>query len=73
MATLYAGPWTKVDDQIAGSHRVFVMLHHDQRVASITQPMQCGDQAIIVMGMQTDRWLVQDVQHTDQAAADLAC
>ena len=61
----------KVDQVIAGPHRVFVVLDNDDRVAKIAQIFKCADQSIIVARVKTDRRFVQDVQHTHQSRTDL--
>ena len=60
-----------VDDVVGFQDRGLVVLHHDQGVAQVAQPHQRVDQALVVALVQTDRGLVEDVEHADQAAADL--
>ena len=47
------------------------MLDHDQRVPKVPQPQQRLDEPPVVPLVQADRGLVQDVEHADQARADL--
>ncbi len=68
----HAGTGTKVDDVVGGPHRVLVVFDDQHRVAHVAQPLQRRQQAAVVPRVQADRGLVQDVQHADQAAADLA-
>ncbi len=52
-------------------HRALVVLHHDDRVAEIAQPLERADQALVVALVQADRRLVEDVQHAHERGADL--
>ena len=47
------------------------MLDHQHRVAEVAQPLERVEQALIVALMKSDRWLIEDVQHADQARSDL--
>ena len=47
------------------------MLHHHDRVAQIPQPAERGEQALVVMLVQTDRRLVEHVEDAGQTGADL--
>ena len=42
------------------------------RVAHVAQPLQRREQPVVVARVQADRRFVEDVEHADQAAADLA-
>ena len=72
LAAAHAGAGAEVDDVVGGPHRVFVMLDDDDRVAQVAQPFERAEQAIVVARMQADRRFVENVEHADQAAADLA-
>ncbi len=72
MPAFDAGAGAEVDDQVGRAHRVFVMFNDDQRVAGVAQFDQRFDQAVVIVGMQADRRLVENVKHADQPAADLA-
>ena len=72
MAAAHAGAGAEVDDVVGGPHRVFVVLDDDDRVAQVAQPFERAEQPLVVARVQADRRLVEDVEHADQAAADLA-
>ena len=57
--------------QSAARDRVLVVLDHDQRVAGVAEPDQRLEQPVVVALVQPDRRLVEDVEHADQAGADL--
>src|SRR5690606_37264810 len=40
-------------------------------VADVPEPLERADEALVVAGVQTDRRLVEDVEHADQRGADL--
>ena len=47
------------------------MLHDDDRVARVAQLFEGVDEADVVALMEADAGFVQDVEHVDEAAADL--
>ena len=57
---------------VGGPHRVFVVLDDDDRVAQVAQLGERVEQALVVARVEADRGFVEDVEHADQAAADLA-
>ena len=61
----------EVDQVVGGAHRALVVLDHDHRVAEVAQPLQRGDQPLVVALVQADRRLVEDVEHAHQRRADL--
>ena len=69
---LTPGPGPEIDEPVGRAHRVLVVLDDDHGVAQVAQPLQGGDQAVVVARVQADRRLVEDVEHADQPAADLA-
>ena len=70
---MHASPRTHVKDIIRLADRVFVMLHHQNRIALVAQVFQRGQQAVIVALVQPDRGFIQHIKHPGQPAADLAC
>ena len=64
-------PRADVDEVIGGADGVFVVLHHDDRVAQVPQPPQRGDEPVVVALVQADARLVQHVKHPRQPGADL--
>ncbi len=64
-----AGP--DVDDVIGNADRLLVVLDDDHGVAEIAQPDERLDEPPVVTLVQTDRRLVEHVQHADEPAADL--
>ena len=61
----------KIHHPVRASHRVFIVFHHDDRIAHIPQSAQRVEQSAVVAVMQANRRLVQHVRHPDQAGADL--
>ena len=61
-----------VDDVVGGADGLLVVLDHDDRVAQVAQPLQRGDEPLVVALVQADGGLVEHVEHADQTAADLA-
>ena len=50
---------------------LLIMLNHDHGVAKISQSLKRTNQARIITLMQTNTWLVQNIEHTDQARTNL--
>ena len=71
LAAVLTGAGPDVDDVIRDANGLFVVLDDQHRVAEIAQAHQRVDQPLVVALMQTDRRLVEHVEHTDEAATDL--
>ena len=71
-AAAHAGAGAEIDNRVGRPHRVFIMLDDDDRVPLVAQLPQGVEQLLIIARMQSDRRLVENVQHADQPAADLA-
>jgi hypothetical protein len=52
---LTPGPGPEVDEVVGGAHRVLVVLDDDDRVPHVAEPLERGDQLVIVARMQADR------------------
>ena len=46
--TAHAGAGTEIQNVIRGAHGVFIMFDDDHGVSHVSQPVQRGDQAIVV-------------------------
>ena len=64
-------PRPQVDHVVGGLDGVGVVLDHDDGVAQVAQAAQRAEQALVVPLVQPDARLVEDVEHADQAGADL--
>ena len=71
LAAVLARARADVDDPVGRGDGVLVVLDDDEGVAEVAQPRQRLDQPVVVALVQPDRRLVQDVEHADQARADL--
>ena len=71
LAAVNTGSRSHIHDEIGSPHGIFVMLYHNQGVAQIPQPLQGGQQLVIVPLMQTDGRLIQNIEHAYQAGTDL--
>ena len=60
-----------VDDPVGGLDGVLVVLDDDQGVAQVAQPDERLDEPVVVPLVQPDAGLVEHVEHSDQARADL--
>ena len=71
LAAADAGAGAEVDEVVGGPHRVLVVLDDEDGVAHVAQPFEARQQPGVVARVQADARLVENVQHADQAAADL--
>ena len=72
-AAVLTGAGSYVHNPVGFAHGVFVVLHHNKRVAHIAQLGQGLDEAAVVALVQADRRLVEHVEHADQARTNLGC
>ena len=73
IAAPFARTGAHVQHQICGPYHFRVMLHHQQRVARVSQALKNGDQTADIAGMQTDAGLVENEQGVDQRGAERRC
>ena len=71
-SAVLAGTRTEVDQMVGSLHCLLVVLDDDDGVAEITQLAKSVQQASVVALMQSDRRLVENVQHTDEPRSDLS-
>ena len=60
-----------VDDVVRRLDGRAVVLDDDQRVAQVAQPLERRDEPLVVTLVQTDRRLIEHVEHPDEAGTDL--
>ena len=70
-ATVHAGAGADVDDPVGGADGVLVVLDHDERVAEVAQGDERVDEAPVVALVEADARLVEHVEHSGEARADL--
>ena len=73
LASADAGAGSDVDDVVGAENHIAVVLDDDDRVAEVAQLFEGIDQSAVVALVQTNRGLVEDVEHVDQLGADLRC
>ena len=61
----------EVDEVVGCAHRLLVVLDDDDGVAEVAQLPERGEQTRVVALVQSDRRLVEDVEHADETRADL--
>ena len=66
-----SGARPEIDHVIRFTNRVLVVLHHDHRVAQVTQASKRVEQQCVVPLVQPDARLVEDVEHAHQSRSDL--
>ena len=70
-AAVLAGARPKIDQVVGGSHRLLVMLDDEHGVAEIAKAAQRREQTAVVALVQSDRRLVQHVQHARELRPNL--
>ena len=71
LSAVDAGARADVDDMVRRAHGLFVMLHHNQGISQVAQPVQGLQELCVVSLVQADAGFVQDIQHAHQAGPDL--
>src|SRR5258706_4846978 len=61
----------EIDQVIGRLHRLLIVLDDDDGVAEVAQLAKCIQEARVVALVQADRRLVEDVEHSHEAGADL--
>ena len=70
-SSMHARAWTQVENVVRAPHRLGVVLDHDHGIAEVPEPPERVQQPLVVPLVQADGRLIQDIQHADQAGADL--
>ncbi len=70
-AAMLAGARADIYNIICSPNRFFIMLDHDKRIPHIAQVHKGTNQAGVVALMKTDTGLIEDIEHTHKAGADL--
>ena len=71
VAAVHTGTRTDVHHMISSTNRVFIVFHHHEGVTQITQPLEGGQQAVVIALMQADARFIEHVEHPGQTGADL--
>ena len=71
LTAVLAGARAEVDHVIGGSNRLLVVFDNDDGVAQVAEPGQRGQEFSVVALVQTDRRLVEHVQHAGEVGPDL--
>ena len=64
-------PGPEIEDVIGAANGVFVVLDDEHGVAEVAQAFECARRALVVALVQADARLVEDIEHADEAGADL--
>ena len=70
---MFSGAGAEVNDEVCGAHHRLIVLHHNHRIAHVPQAGEGVNESVIVVGMQTHRGLVTNVQDARKAGANLGC
>src|SRR6185503_10847598 len=72
LAAVDSGAGADVDHLVGASDRFLVMLDHQHGVAEAAEALEGLEQAVVVFLVEADRGLVEDVEDSGEAGADLA-
>ena len=72
-ATVFASARANIDNPIRHLNGFLVVLHHNQGVSEVSEFDQRVNQAPVISLVESDTWLVQNVQHTGQPGPNLGC
>ena len=72
LTSAHARTRTEIDNVIGSTHRLFVVLDHNHRVALIAQVAQAVQQHAVVTRMKANGGLIQNIDHAHQPTADLS-
>ena len=70
-ATLSACLRTDIYNPVGCSHHILIMFYYDDGITQVAQFLQTVDESLVVSLVQTDTWLVEDVEHIDELTANL--
>ena len=68
---MFSGSGADIDDTVCSTHGIFIMLHHDQTVAKITETHQCPQKLVIISLVKPDTRLIQDICNPHKPGSDL--
>ena len=71
LAAVLARERPDVDDPVRGADRVLVVLDDDEGIAEVPQTLERIEELAVIALVETDRRLVEDVQHARESGADL--
>ena len=70
-AAVFSGARTHVDHVVGGTDRIGVVLDHEHAVAAVGEPPKAPEQSRVVARVQSDGRLVEHVENSREAHADL--
>ena len=73
MATVFSRSWPQVEDVVGCQNGVTIVLDDEHRIPQITQALETFEQALIVTLVQTNARLIEHIEHSHQARANLRC
>ena len=71
LAAADAGARTEINEIVGRPHGLLVVLDDDDGVAHVAEFFEAAEQAVVVAWVQADARLVENIEHTNESAADL--
>jgi hypothetical protein len=66
-----SGTRTYIDEIVTLSHDIFVMFDDDDGISDSSKALQVSDEHIVITRMETDRWLIENIDDTLESCSDL--
>src|SRR5262249_22064311 len=69
-AAVFARAWPEVDDVVRRLHDLRIVLDHEDAISQIAQVMQDLDQPVGIAAVESNGWLVEHIQRSNQARTE---
>ena len=70
-ASLASSLRTDIYYPVGCKHHIAIMFYYDDGIADVAKFFQTVDEALVITLMQSDTWLVEDIEYIDQLTANL--
>lgn len=64
---------TNIDNMIAFTHDIFIMFHNNDRISDLRESFEIFYEHIIISRMESDRWLIENIDNSLKARTNLRC
>ena len=63
---MFSSSWTDIYNPVTLFDCLFIMFNNQHSVAQIAQANKCVDKATVISLMQTNAWLIKNIESADQ-------
>ena len=68
-----SGTRANIDNMITLSHDILIMFDNDNCIPYLRQSLQVGDEHVVITWMESDRWLIENIDDTLKTSSYLCC